>query len=244
MQSSRLQGKVLKKICGLPMLYHCFIRASKAINKNNIYLAICDKETETFCKKKNINYVKTSNSHKRALTRTAEAVKKIKFIKKEDVVIMYQGDEPFLNPKNIKKVIKKFKSVKKLEVLNLLLKTNDKNLINNPNNVKAIINEKNEIIYYSRFPIPYCLNDFKNYFIQTGLIAIKKKKISIFRSKKSSKHEKLESVDMNRLIDKSIRINSLLTNNFGFGVDTPQDLKRANKIMKKDKIFKTYKNDI
>ncbi len=52
MQSSRLQGKVLKKICGLPMLYHCFIRASKAINKNNIYLAICDKETETFCKKK------------------------------------------------------------------------------------------------------------------------------------------------------------------------------------------------
>ena len=87
---------------------------------------------------------------------------------------MYQGDEPFLNPKNIKKVIKKFKSIKKLEVLNLLLKTNDKNLINNPNNVKAIINEKNEIIYYSRFPIPYCLNDFNNYFIQTGLIAIKK----------------------------------------------------------------------
>ena len=31
----------------------------------------------------------------------------------------------------------------------------------------VIINEKNEIIYYSRFPIPYCLNDFKNYFIQS-----------------------------------------------------------------------------
>ena len=244
MQSSRLQGKVLKKICGLPMLEHCFIRASKAVSKKNIFLAICDKETETFCKEKNINYVKTSISHKRALTRTAEAVKKIKLIKKEDVIIMYQGDEPFLNPKNIKKVINKFKSIKNLEVLNLLLKTKEKNLINNPNNVKAILNEKNEIIYYSRLPIPYCLNNLKYYFIQTGLIAIKKKKISTFASKKSSKHEKLESVDMNRLIDKSIKINSLLTNNFGFGVDTPQDLRRANKIMKKDKIFKTYKNDI
>ena len=46
------------------MLHHCFIRASKAVNKNNVYLAICDKETEIFCKEKNINYVKTSNLHK------------------------------------------------------------------------------------------------------------------------------------------------------------------------------------
>lgn len=241
--STRLPGKVLKKIGKFTMLEHCFFRAKKVINKKNIFVATCDKKIKDFCNNNEINFITTSINHKRALTRTAEAVEKIKEIKNKDIVIMYQADEPFLNPDNIRRVINYFKTNKKAEILNLLYETDNKKIIESPDNVKAIINYRKEIIYFSRFPIPYDVNKIRkknNFLIQTGLIAIKKSQIKIFKQKKSTFLETAESVDMNRLVDKSVKINSIITKKFSFGIDTIQDLILAKKIMKQDKILKSY----
>ena len=71
-------------------------------------------------------YIATSRTHKRASTRTAEALVKIekKLKKKIDIIIMYQGDEPFIKPLDFIDMISIFKKQKKTKIANLVFKTN------------------------------------------------------------------------------------------------------------------------
>ena len=91
------------------------------------------------------------------------------------------------------------------------------------------------------------LVDYKsnvNYFRQLGLIAFKREAIINFISLNPTKLEIIESVDMNRFLENDITINMIETNLSVDGVDTPQDLIRVEKKMRKDELYKLYKSKI
>ena len=88
MGSSRFPGKPLKKIHGMPMIGHCYLRARMCQDLYATYVATCDQEIYDYIKSINGNVVMTSTSHEMASDRAAEAMIKIeKEIKKISVII-------------------------------------------------------------------------------------------------------------------------------------------------------------
>lgn len=247
MGSRRYNGKPLKKLLNVPLISHCYERCKIALGAENVYVATCDKEIEKYIKNIGGKVILTSKNHKRASTRTSEALLKIekKINRNIDIVIMYQGDEPLVNPLYLKKMLKLFDN-KSTKIVNLIYKTNSLNLLKDRNNVKLVVNKKNEAIYFSRELLPSDWLKYNNYYgyIQTGVIAFRRKELIQFNRIKETNLEIFESVDMNRIIENSGIINVLKTNDTLISVDNAKDLKVAESYLKKDNVFLKYKFDI
>src|SRR5690606_28290830 len=95
-----------------------------------------------------------------------------------DIIINIQGDEPFLNVASLTKIIEAFKNdtVGKVAAVSLMHKINNLEDIQNPNNVKVVLNHSNEAALFSRSVIPYHRDlDLKvNYFKHVGIYAFRR----------------------------------------------------------------------
>ena len=100
-KSSRLEGKPLKNIQGKKMIQMVWEQCSKSLDKNKIFIATDDRRIEEFCKSNNMNTVMTSKNCLTGTDRVYDFSKKNKF----DIYINIQGDEPLIDPKDIKKII-------------------------------------------------------------------------------------------------------------------------------------------
>lgn len=245
MASSRFPGKPMKKILGIPMIEHCYIRSKMCLDLDEIYVATCDQEIYDYINSIGGKAVMTSDIHERATERAGEALLKIE--RKEnsiyDIVIMIQGDEPLVHPQMLSKMILPFVNDNNIEVTNLMVRLYEPEEISSADIVKVVVNHNNKALYMSREAIPSDRN-YKgkvNYFRQLGLIAFKRDAIMNFISLEPTRLEIIESVDMNRFIENDITINMIETNLNVDGVDTPSDLIRVEKKMKKDELFKFYK---
>lgn len=244
MNSRRFNGKPLKKILSIPLIGHCYFRCRIALGPKKVFVATCDKEIKDYVKSIGGNVVMTSKNHKRASTRTAEALLKIekKLNKKIDVILMYQGDEPLGLPKNIKEMFRVFRN-KSVGVANLIYKSSSQKLLLDKNNVKIVTDKFGKALYFSREMIPSPWLKQSNYsgLIQTGIIAFRRNKLMLFNKTKETPLEILESVDLNRLLENSEPIHTVLSGNINISVDNINDLKVAEKLIKKDVVYSKYK---
>ena len=245
MASSRFPGKPLKKILGIPMIHHCYIRANMCLHLDEVYVATCDKEIYEYIIKVGGKAVMTSDVHERATERAGEALLKIEKINKlkYDVVIMIQGDEPLVHPEMLSEMIAPLINNNDVHVTNLMVRLIESEEINSADIVKVVVNSKNRALYMSREAIPSNRNykNKVNYFRQLGLIAFKRKAIINFNLLNPTKLEIIESVDMNRLLENNIPIQMIETFHTVDGVDTPKDLIRVEEKMKLDKLYIKYK---
>ena len=235
MGSSRFPGKPLKKINGIPMVKIIYDQALKNKKLKKVYVATCDKEIFDYMKKINGNVVMTKKSHTRATTRTAEAVKIIekKLSLSFSLVVMIQGDEPMIKSKMIDMALKPFKN-KLVNVVNLISKIKDRNLMFNRNCIKVVKDKNQNAIYFSRSPIPDTCKKEKYYgFKQVCIIPFRKKFLFKYIKMKESYLEIKESVDMLRLIENNLTIKLVEIKNDTYPVDTNQDLIKVSKLIKK-----------
>ena len=243
MGSSRFPGKPLKNILGLPMIEHCYKRAclSEAVEK--VYVATCDLQIKEHVESIGGNVVMTSNKHKRASTRTEEAVSILKksFNLNPDVVIMLQGDEPLIRPDSISDLINNFNS-NNIQILNLIAPIKNKEQFLDKNNVKVVFDKSKNNLYFSREPIPssWIYKNVDKKFMQIGVMAFTYSSLRTFNKLEESSLEIYESVDMNRVIENGGKINLSTINYEMLGVDSQNDLERVEEIMKKDPILKLY----
>ena len=149
MQSSRLPGKVMKKIHNIPMIGHVYFRSKLLKILNEVYVATCDNKIKNYIRSINGKAVMTSKNHERAVDRTEEALKKIEKItrKKIDLIVMIQGDEPLLEPQMINQVVNVFKKNKNIKISNLYTRLNNSEEIKDPNRVKVVLDDNNNAIY-------------------------------------------------------------------------------------------------
>lgn len=245
MASSRFPGKPMKKILGIPMIEHCYLRSKMCADLDDVYVATCDQEIFQYINSIGGKVVMTSDAHERATERTAEALLKIEKNEnsKYDIIIMIQGDEPLVHPQMLSNMIIPFIGDNSIEVTNLMVRLHEPEEINSADIVKVVVNEQNKALYMSREAIPSNRN-YKsnvNYFRQLGLIAFKRDAIMNFISLSPTNLEIIESVDMNRFLENDITINMIETNLNVDGVDTPSDLNRVQTKMDQDELFKLYK---
>lgn len=243
MASSRFPGKPLKHILGMPMIGHCYHRTSLALGYKMSFVATCDADIYDYIISIGGNAIMTATSHKRASTRTAEALEIIEddIGEKADVVVMVQGDEPLITPNTIGDTITHFKD-QSVDIVNVMSKLQTKEAFEDENNVKVVVNRNNDALYFSREPIPSHWKGWKELprYMQTGIIAFRRDTLIEFNAMKETHLEQIESVDMNRVLETGGKIRMVLTDTKTIGVDVLEELLEVERILMDDEIVKGY----
>ncbi len=237
--SSRFPNKPLEEILGIPMIVHCFYRAKYCIGIDDLVVATPDEEIFELCKKLDFEVCMTSDKHERATERTGEVVEIYeKQNKYYENVILLQGDEPQLDPEVVDQLIERTETSKN-GIVNLIHCITEKDF-NDLNVVKAVINNKNEILNFSRTLIP---GNPDKAFRQLGLIGFKTEFLQKFIDLDPSIHEVIESIDMMRFLDNDIKIEAFEVDQQILGVDEKQHIKLVETYLESDKYFLDYKNN-
>jgi len=243
MGSSRFPGKPMYPILGIPMIGHCYYRTLMVEGLTGTYVATCDQVIADYIQTIGGKAVMTSTAHNRATERTAEAIDKIEveISSTVEVVVMVQGDEPLIPPSAIGESLKHFDDPA-VEIVNIMSRFRTREQFEDKNNVKVVVNQFNDALYYSReaIPSPWKGIDQIPMYNQTGVIAFRREALARFNRMPESILEKIESVDMNRILESGSHIRMVLANVFTIGVDTQQEAEEANHLMEEDPVHKEY----
>lgn len=241
--ASRYPGKPMALIHGMPMVGHCYHRTRLAPGLVATYVATCDEEIAQYVRSIGGLAVMTTTTHTRATTRTAEAMEHIEKETGErvDVVVMVQGDEPLIPPETIAETLQHF-SDPAVEIVNIMSRLRSHEQFVDKNNVKVVVNQNSDAMYYSREPIPSPWRGLEGVpmYNQTGIIAFRRDVLLRFNRMAETRLEQIESVDMNRVLETGGRIRMVLTEAVTIGVDTPQELKEAEVLIKSDPTLARY----
>ena len=234
LKSSRLPNKMILKLKGKRIINLVHDICKKNSLLDDVYVATCDQIIENISKKNNAKVIKTSFKHQDCISRVVEAVRKIgSQIKSNDYILIVQGDEVCISNKMLNNFCKTIQK-KNLDYFNLLSKINLKKDLNSDSIVKCAINKKDEIIFMTRYGIPYeknlKLNKIETY-RQTGVIAFTKKTLLKYSRLKKKYLEKYESIDMLRIIENGYKIQAFKVKKRMIGVDTPKDYREVKKIL-------------
>ena len=243
MGASRFPGKPMKKMHGMPMIGHCYHRTRLAPGIQETYVATCDTEIADYVISIGGKAVMTSTQHTRATTRTAEA---LEIIEKQtgsrvDVVVMVQGDEPLIPPETISETLQCFND-STVEISNVMCRFRTREAFEDKNNVKIVVNQNNNALYFSREPIPSPWKGWEHMpcYMQTGIIAFRRDTLLNFNAMDETSLEKVESIDMNRVLETGGSIRMVPTDVITIGVDTGEELKAAEALLANDPVMKSY----
>lgn len=243
MGASRFPGKPLAPMLGMPMVGHCFHRTRLAPGLDAACVATCDGAIAEYVQSIGGKAVMTSSNHNRATTRTAEALEIIEREtgEKIDVVVMVQGDEPLISPEIIGETLKHF-SNPAVEIVNVISKLRTLEAFTDKNNVKVVVDQNNDALYFSREPIPSPWKGWEQLprYMQTGIIAFRRDVLLRFNAMQETPLEQYESVDMNRVLETGGRIRMVPTDAFTIGVDTPAELAEAERHLRNDPTLSRY----
>lgn len=243
MGASRFPGKPLHLISGMPMVGHCYFRTRMAKGVDATYVATCDEVIADYVHKIGGISVMTSSSHNRATDRTAEAMLKIEEQtgEKVDVVIMVQGDEPLILPETISETLNHFKDPA-VNIVNIMSRLRTREAFEDKNNVKVVVDQKKDAIYFSREPIPSSWKGVEHVpmYMQVGVIAFRRDELIRFNEMSETPLEQIESVDMNRILETGGKIRMVPTEALTIGVDTPEEADEVGRILMGDPVFAEY----
>lgn len=236
MDSSRFPGKPMAEILGKPMIGHVFERVKQNKQLTEVAVATCDNEIFDYIQNEGGRAIMTSNKHERASDRCAEA---LLVIEKEnnikyDIVVIVQGDEPMIHPNMITQAVKPLLDNSNIVVANLLGKIKNDEEFEDRNCIKVVCDLDGNALYFSREPIP---TREKTIDIPMGkqicIIPFRRDFLLEYNQLKSTPLENVESVDMMRVLEHGRKVRMVLTEYETHSVDTPEDLKKVERLMGK-----------
>lgn len=238
MASSRLPGKPLAEIAGLPMIEHVRRRAELCQCIDQVIVATCDREIFDLVNNYGGEAVMTSDQHERCTDRVAEAIEN----QDADIVVNVQGDEPLLIPDHLDALVQPLLDDKSLECTNLISEIPEE-MASSPNLVKVVFDNQRRALYFSREAIPSRKKSGSlpiRFFRQLGIIAFRRPFLGRFLALPPTPLEGIESCDMMRAVEHGIEVRTIEVDFEKFGVDTPEDLKVANLAMASDPLVNSY----
>jgi 3-deoxy-manno-octulosonate cytidylyltransferase (CMP-KDO synthetase) len=227
--STRFPGKPLVDIGGKSMIQRVYEQAKKCSDLNEVVVATDDDRIFDHVIAFGGSVVMTSSDHQSGTDRCAEVALKYP---DHQVIVNIQGDEPYIDPEQISKVISCF-NAQDTQLATLVKKIVSEQELFNTNSPKVILNKNSEAIYFSRSPLPHIrgqeqsnwLNHF-TYFKHIGIYGYRADILQQITELAVSALEKAESLEQLRWIENGYRIKVAETELETFAIDTSDDLKR------------------
>ncbi|MBL4604898.1 MAG: 3-deoxy-manno-octulosonate cytidylyltransferase [Flavobacteriaceae bacterium] len=232
--ASRFPGKLMKDLGGKPVIVRTYEATLETALFDDVFVVtdsdlIFNTITEVGGKA-----IMSQKEHECGSDRIAEAVENMDV----DIVINVQGDEPFIDEVSLRKLIAIFKNdpQQNIDLASLKVKLDEENEITNPNNVKVIVDNQDFAMYFPRSPIPYHRNkeiDVVHY-KHIGVYAFRKSALIDFYNTSETPLELSEKIEGIRYLEVGKRIKMVETTTSVVGIDTPEDLEKAKKILSND----------
>lgn len=232
-ESSRFPGKPLAKIGGVEMI----VRVCQQVEKTGIDFAVATDNSDIAKCVEAAGYkaVMTGNHHKSGTERVEEAYRILGT--DADVVINIQGDEPFIKPEDILKIKEIFDNAAETQIATLAKHFDPSegfDALFDPNLVKLVYSNEMNALYFSRSIIPYVRKtDWKNWLKEhefhthVGIYGYKAEVLKKIVKLPMSDLEKAESLEQLRWLQNGYKIKVGLTEYSTIGIDTPEDLQKA-----------------
>ena len=221
--SSRFPGKPLINLLGKPMVLWVAELSSKALGRENIFIATDDETIKNVVETAGFNVVMTSNTHPTGTDRLAEVARKIK----SDIYVNIQGDEPTINPNFITKVVEK-KINNPDSIICAMSKLNSSDDAHNINIPKVIVNEDMDMVYMSRLAIPGFKNEINKpnyYYKQVCIYGFNREQLFSFSDfGRKSELEKCEDIELLRFLDLNTSIKMVEVEGISYAVDVKEDI--------------------
>lgn len=232
--STRFPGKPLALLGNKPVIQHVYEQASSVLSE--VWVATDDDRIREAVKKFGGRVVMTRADHKSGTDRIEEAAEKTGT--QADVVINIQGDEPFVQPSQIKTLMRLFDNAD-TQIGTLGKHFENIEAVNNPNSPKIVTDKQGFALYFSRSVIPYIRgaqdNEWLSHFPflkHLGLYAYRREVLHEITQLPQSSLEIAESLEQLRWLENGYRIRVGLTDVETVGIDTPEDLQRAEEFLK------------
>lgn len=242
-KSQRFEGKVLAKILGKPLIQHVWERAKESKVLDDLIIATDAEEVIKVIRDFGGKAVYTSKDQPSGTDRIAEVINPIDV----EVVVNIQGDEPLIHHTMIDDLANALLDDKSVPMATVIKKTKKKEEYLNPNVVKVAIDKDGYALYFSRSPIPYYRSENEIPFVQfpalqgaeldycykhIGIYAYTKDFLFTYTNLPKSKLESIEKLEQLRVLENGYRIKTIETGFDTVGVDTPDDLRKVEGMLK------------
>lgn len=243
MGSTRFPGKPLAPLLERTMVEHVFRRASLCETLAAVYVATCDEEIRSAVEAFGGAVLMTSAAHERASDRVAEAAENFD----SDIVLMIQGDEPLVTPAMLDAALAPMSKDESVGCVNLARRITRRAEYLDRNTIKVVADARGDALYFSRSPIPDLgpSHDFTGdgrapVFKQVCVIPFRRDFLRRFARLRPTPLERAESVDMLRAVEHGLRVRLVETDADTHAVDTPEDLRLVESLMRDDPLVERY----
>jgi 3-deoxy-manno-octulosonate cytidylyltransferase (CMP-KDO synthetase) len=243
-ESSRLPGKPLLEIAGLPLILHVVNRARATSMIERVIVATDDERIRRVVESAGAEAMMTLATHPTGTDRLAEVAGRIE----AGIIVNIQGDEPMIDPGTIEAAIAPLLADPGLQMATTSEPITTVDDVLSPHVVKVVTDRRGMALYFSRHPLPYpraavlAAGDLRTaleldpalvgrYWKHTGLYVYRRDFLLRYSQWPSTPLEESEALEQLRVLEHGFDIRVVPVAHRSFGVDTPADLEKVRRLM-------------
>ncbi len=234
LESSRLPGKALIEIMGLPMVIHTCKRTQLAKKLGEVYLVTDNELIKQAGESHDIKVIMTGGHHQTGSDRLAEACQYVDC----DVVVNVQGDEPLVDPEHIDAIVTPMLEDPSIQICFGVTPYTKKNT---PSDIKAVLDLEGNILYCSRTDLPSDhRTPVKEMLKMVFIVPFRKVFLLQYAAWEPTPLETIEYNEYLRVLEHGIKMRAVRVEGAKISVDTPEDLEEVRRLMQEDEIRFRY----
>jgi 3-deoxy-manno-octulosonate cytidylyltransferase (CMP-KDO synthetase) len=227
--STRFPGKPLVQLAGRPLVVHVLDACLRSGAFSDVRVATDDERIASAVSAAGGTAERTASSHPSGTDRVAEVAARLPST--VEVVINVQGDEPLVNPESLRALASAFED-REVEMATLIRPLQDDER-GNPNVVKAVIDLRSDALLFTRADVPFSRAGAPvTRWAHQGLYGYRRATLLRLASLAPTPLERIEALEQLRALENGIRIRCVPTSHLSIGVDTPEDLARAEALLR------------
>jgi 3-deoxy-manno-octulosonate cytidylyltransferase (CMP-KDO synthetase) len=228
--STRFPGKPLAILAGKPLVQHVWERCLRAKKVDRVIVATDDMRIAEAAFDFGAEVAVTSPKHPTGSDRLAEVAAKLRGVAR---IVNVQGDEPMIDPRLVDRLVEDMEANPRAEMVTAATPIADEAAAANPNNVKVVTDRLGNALYFSRSLIPFDRDGSRaaQPLHHLGIYGYRRQFLLQFVKWKPTPLETAEKLEQLRALEMGARIRVVLTKHRSIGVDTPEDLAAAEKVM-------------
>ena len=227
LEATRFPKKLLQDLGGRSVIEQTYLATVRTSLFDEVWVATDSQEIEQKIKTIDGKVFLSQIAHSCGSNRIAEAVEMLS----ADIIVNVQGDEPFIQKESLERLLEVFDHDPKqqIDLASLMMPLKEWEDIQNPNNVKVVVDKEQFALYFSRSPIPFRRDKQVAYTYRKhiGVYAFRKEALMAFYRLSPTPLEEIEMLEQLRYLENGRRIKMILTEVENVGIDTPEDLEKA-----------------